>query len=361
MRSAMQPVWRLHISIALGSVMRYAAPYFYPQRYRLPRLPQAGNTETAGTESRTMSAVTAEASIPAATHAPAPGIGRDGADALLYGVVGWPLTQSLSPLLHNTGFKTLGLPGLYLRWEVPPQRLAAFVDSVRLLNIRGCSVTIPHKVALLPLLDEVSPLARRVGAVNTIYWRGGLLYGDNTDVAGFMAPLAQEALGGANVLVLGAGGAARAVAAGLTALEPGSRPENIYVATPSDRSHLPLAEEFGLKPLDWSRRHDVPALLVVNTTPLGMRGKAEGESPYSFETTGKNLGPHAAGATAIAYDIVYNPLKTRFLQEAARAGRRCLTGLDMFFGQGDAQFRLWTGQPLPLNARHALETALAAS
>lgn len=357
----MQPVWRLHISIALGSVMRYAAPYFYPQRYRLPRLPQAGNTETAGTESRTMNAVTAEASIPAATHAPAPGIGRDGADALLYGVVGWPLTQSLSPLLHNTGFKTLGLPGLYLRWEVPPQRLAAFVDSVRLLNIRGCSVTIPHKVALLPLLDEVSPLARRVGAVNTIYWRGGLLYGDNTDVAGFMAPLAQEALGGANVLVLGAGGAARAVAAGLTALEPGSRPENIYVATPSDRSHLPLAEEFGLKPLDWSRRHDVPALLVVNTTPLGMRGKAEGESPYSFETTGKNLGPHAAGATAIAYDIVYNPLKTRFLQEAARAGRRCLTGLDMFFGQGDAQFRLWTGQPLPLNARHALETALAAS
>ena len=72
-----------------------------------------------------------------------------------------------------------------------------------------------------------------------------------------------------------------------------------------------------------------------------------GRCPYSFETTGKNLGPHAAGATAIAYDIVYNPLKTRFLQEAARAGRRCLTGLDMFFGQGDAQFRLWTGQPLP--------------
>ena len=305
-----------------------------------------------------MSVAPAEDSIPAATQTPAPGIARDRADTFLYGVVGWPLAQSLSPLLHNTGFTALGLSGLYLRWEVPPERLPAFVDSVRLLDIRGCSVTIPHKVALLPLLDEISPLARRVGAVNTIYWRDDLLCGDNTDVTGFMAPLAQEALGGTNVLVLGAGGAARAVVAGLTALAPGSRPENIYVATPSNRSHLPLAEEFGLEPLDWSRRHQVPAFLVINTTPLGMRGKAEGESPYSFGLADKNFAPHAAGATAMAYDIVYNPLKTMFLHEAARTGRRCLTGLDMFFGQGDAQFRLWTGQGLPPESRRALEDAL---
>ena len=327
----------------------------------MPRFAATGNTETAGSESRTMSAATAEASIPAASQTPAPCTGRDGADTLLCGVVGWPLAQSLSPLLHNTGFKTLGLPGLYLRWEVPPPKLPAFVDSVRLLHIHGCSVTIPHKVALLPLLDEISPLARRVGAVNTIYRRGDLLCGDNTDVTGFMAPLAQEPLGGANVLVLGAGGAARAVVAGLTALEPGSRPGKIHVATPSNRSHLPLAEEFGLEPLDWNSRHHVQAFLVINTTPLGMRGKAEDESPYSFEAAGKNFGPHAAGATALAYDIVYNPLKTRFLHEAARAGRRCLTGLDMFFGQGDAQFRLWTGHSLPPLARRALETALTAS
>ena len=98
----------------------------------------------------------------------------------LYGVTGWPLSQSLSPLLHNTGFAALGINALYMKWEVPPQKLPAFVESVRLLNIRGCSVTIPHKVELLPLLDEVSPLASRVGAANTIYWKGERLCGENT-------------------------------------------------------------------------------------------------------------------------------------------------------------------------------------
>ena len=137
------------------------------------------------------------------------------AGTALYGVTGWPLSQSLSPLLHNTGFAALGINALYLKWEVPPQKLPTFVESVRLLNIRGCSVTIPHKVELLPLLDEVSPLARRVGAANTIYWKGESLCGENTDVAGFMAPLANVPLAGADVLLLGAGGAARAVAAGL--------------------------------------------------------------------------------------------------------------------------------------------------
>lgn len=342
--------------------MRYAMVYLYPHQMpsAAPRRKQA-NTETAPTESRTMSAAPAEASIPAATQAPAPGIVRDGTETRLYGVVGWPLTQSLSPLLHNSGFAALGLPGLYLRWEVPPERLPAFVDSVRLLNIRGCSVTIPHKVALLPLLDEISPLARCVGAVNTIYWQGDLLCGDNTDVAGFMAPLAQENLHGADVMLLGAGGAARAAVAGLMSLANDRRPRHVFICTPSDSSHLPLAEEFGLSPVLWAQRHEVPARLVVNTTPLGMRGKAEDASPYSFAMADKNFSPHAAEATAMAYDIVYNPLKTRFLREAAHAGRRCLSGLDMFFGQGDAQFRLWTGQALPLASRSALEAALAAS
>lgn len=142
----------------------------------------------------------------------------------LYGVIGWPLAQTLSPLLHNTGFRTLGINALYQKWEVPPEKLPAFVESVRLLDIQGCSVTIPHKVGLLPLLDEVSPLARQVGAANTIYWNGDRLCGENTDVAGFMAPLADMPLGGADVLLLGAGGAARAVAAGLAAPGNAKRP-----------------------------------------------------------------------------------------------------------------------------------------
>lgn len=276
----------------------------------------------------------------------------------LYGVTGWPLAQTLSPLLHNTGFRTLGINALYQKWEVPPEKLPAFVESVRLLDIRGCSVTIPHKVGLLPLLDEVSPLARQVGAANTIYWNGERLCGENTDVAGFMAPLAGMPLEGADVLLLGAGGAARAVAAGLASPNSAHGPARVFVATPSDRSHLPLAEEFGLIPLLWKDRHDPSALLVVNTTPLGMRGKAEADTPYDFSLVSGLPATSAAKATPTAYDIVYNPLETRFLREARAAGRRCISGLEMFFGQGDAQFRLWTGQGLPPESRRALEAAL---
>ena len=280
------------------------------------------------------------------------------AGTALYGVTGWPLSQSLSPLLHNTGFAALGINALYLKWEVPPQKLPTFVESVRLLNIRGCSVTIPHKVELLPLLDEVSPLARRVGAANTIYWKGESLCGENTDVAGFMAPLANVSLAGADVLLLGAGGAARAVAAGLVTAAPHNRPARVFVSTPSDKSHLTLADEFGLTPLLWQNRHEPTPLLVINTTPLGMRGKAEQDTPYDFSLGTPPAPANDAKATPLAYDIVYNPLETRFLREARAAGRRCISGLEMFFGQGDAQFRLWTGQSLPPESRRALEAAL---
>ena len=280
------------------------------------------------------------------------------AGTALYGVTGWPLSQSLSPLLHNTGFAALGINALYLKWEVPPQKLPTFVESVRLLNIRGCSVTIPHKVELLPLLDEVSPLARRVGAANTIYWKGESLCGENTDVAGFMAPLANVSLAGADVLLLGAGGAARAVAAGLVTAAPHNRPARVFVSTPSDKSHLTLADEFGLTPLLWQNRHEPTPLLVINTTPLGMRGKAEQDTPYDFWLGTPPAPANDAKATPLAYDIVYNPLETRFLREARAAGRRCISGLEMFLGQGDAQFRLWTGQGLPPESRRALEAAL---
>jgi len=276
----------------------------------------------------------------------------------LYGVTGWPLAQTLSPLLHNTGFRTLGINALYQKWEVPPDKLPTFVESVRLLDIRGCSVTIPHKVELLPLLDEVSPLARQVGAANTIYWNGNRLCGENTDVAGFMAPLVNMPLEGADVLLLGAGGAARAVAAGLVSQGNAKRPPRVFVATPSDKSHLPLAEEFGLTPLLWKDRHEPSPLLVINTTPLGMRGKAESDTPYDFSLAGSLSSPSVANAAPAAYDIVYNPLETRFLREARAAGYRCISGLEMFFGQGDAQFRLWTGQGLPPESRRALEAAL---
>lgn len=270
----------------------------------------------------------------------------------LYGVIGWPLTQSLSPLLHNTAFADLGLPALYQRWEVPPERLPLFVDSVRLLRIQGCSVTIPHKTPILTLIDAVRPLAKRAGAVNTLFWQDGQLCGENTDIAGFLAPLEQECLAGEAALVLGAGGASRAVALGLTSLPEARRPATVYVTTPSDKRHLPLAEEFGLVPLPWKERHEPRVRLVINATPLGMHGATEAETPYDF-----TLCP--APPEGLAYDIVYNPLETRFLRQARQTGRRCIGGLEMFYGQANAQFRLWTGRSLPEAARQALENALS--
>ncbi len=265
----------------------------------------------------------------------------------LHGVIGWPLGQSLSPLVHNTGFRVLGIPAVYLRWEIPPERLGAFVDALRLLDIRGCSVTIPHKQAVMPFLDVVSERATLAGAANTLYWKDGALCGDNTDVAGFLAPLGAEPLDRMDALLLGAGGAAHAVAAALRLR--GCR--RVRVCTPGNRRHLDLAGRFGFTPVAWEERHDLPAGLVINATPLGMHGKTEGETPYDFARA-----PGVPGG--IAYDIVYNPARTRFLCEAARAGRRCVNGVEMFFGQADAQFRIWTGQALPEAARSALEAAL---
>jgi shikimate dehydrogenase len=270
----------------------------------------------------------------------------------LYGVAGWPLEQTLSPLLHNTGFQALGLPAVYLRWAIPPEGLASFADSMRLLDIQGASITIPHKIALMPLLDSVSEQARLAGAVNTVHRDGRKLCGENTDVTGFLCPLAEFDAENTDVLLLGAGGAARAAAAGLAL----RRFRRVFVATPSDRSHMPLAEHFGCIPLAWKNRHDIQADLVINSTPLGMRGKQMDETPFDFEKIVRPRG----NRTLTAYDMVYNPLETRFLREARLAGWDCVSGLSMFLGQGAAQFRIWTGQKLPIQADEAVKAELRA-
>lgn len=269
----------------------------------------------------------------------------------LYGLVGSPVAHSLSPLLHNTGFQTLGIPATYLRWNITPQALARFVDAMRVLGLAGASVTIPHKSAIMPLLDAISDTAQAVGAVNTLYLRNSSLCGENTDVTGFLSPIAGLGLlPASDIVLLGSGGAALAAAAGLT--QHGFT--HVHIATMSDTSHLPVAERFGLIPLRWNERMDVPARLVINATPLGMQGQYEDKSPYDFACA-TALADTSAG---IAYDMVYTPLQTRFLREAAATGRHCVSGLAMFFGQADAQFRLWTGRGLPAEAFQATEAAL---
>ena len=263
----------------------------------------------------------------------------------LHGIIGYPLGHSLSPLMHNTAFRTLNLPGVYLSWPIEPGRLPGFVDAARLLNIRGCSITIPHKVDIIPLLDETSAGVKEMGACNTIYRDGEKLCGENTDVIGFMAPLQKRSLPpDTRALVLGAGGVSRAAIAGLRRLGL----TNITLTNRRKERAEALCNEFGLLCAPWEERGDVPADLIINTTSLGMTGAQEHETPY----------PSPFQGSGIAYDLIYTPFQTRFLLDAAAAGWETIPGLDMFIGQGDAQFHLWTGHHLPKEAVTAVASAV---
>ncbi|MDR2725182.1 MAG: shikimate dehydrogenase [Candidatus Adiutrix sp.] len=265
----------------------------------------------------------------------------------VYGIIGQPLEHSLSPLIHTIGFQSLGLDAVLTPWPMGPEKLPLFFEAFRLLNFQGACVTRPHKEAVLPFLDEISDRARTLGAVNLIHWRDGLIRGDNTDAQGFLAPLKNRGLPPATrVLLLGAGGAARAVAAGLRELGLG----DLTVCAPSDRRPAELARDFGLKAAPWDRRGEIPCEMVVNATPLGLAGRGEGETAYQAEWF--------AGRPGLAYDLVYTPRMTRFLAEARAAGWETIDGLAMFMGQAEAQFLAWTGRRLPPEAGRKAAEAL---
>ncbi|AGW12766.1 shikimate dehydrogenase [Megalodesulfovibrio gigas] len=253
--------------------------------------------------------------------------------ALLLGIIGQPLGHTLSPVLHNWALQEAGVSGVYCRWELPPEQLGRMLDAVRTLPIHGLSVTIPHKEAVIDLLDEITPFARQVGAVNTIYWQDDRLCGDNTDVEGFLTPLRGLPVFD-SALVLGAGGAARAALAGLKALGV----TRIGIANRSADRAQALAEVFHVQQIPWEARTDFGAALVVNATPLGMHGARKDQSPWPED---------AWTRVTAAYDLVYNPLRTRFLIDARAAGAQALEGLGMFLGQGQCQFTRWTGATFP--------------
>lgn len=264
----------------------------------------------------------------------------------LLGIIGSPIAHSLSPLMHNTGYATLGLDAVMLAWDIPHGAAQDFVRAFRLLGMTGCAVTLPHKQDVMPALDGLTPRAEAVGAVNTLFWQDGALWGDNTDVLGFMEPLQRRGMDpAARILILGAGGAARAACAGLR--EAGCT--NIFVSTRSDVRSRQLADEFHLTALDWAKRDTCEPALIINTTPQGMHGALEGQTPWDAAWF------RGQGA---AYDMIYTPRQTRFLADAAAAGWECISGLDMFLGQGAAQFLRWTGQQMPPQSADAVRTAL---
>ncbi len=255
----------------------------------------------------------------------------------LAGVMGWPVRHSRSPWLFAHWFAAHGIRGSYVRFAVRPEHFAEVYRALPKAGIRGVNVTLPHKLPALDLADEASEAARAIGAANTISFRAdGLICADNTDGFGFIenlyanAPAWRPAAGPA--LVLGAGGAARAV---LHALLAAGAPE-IRLANRTRGRAEELAARFGpkVRPLDWQDRSAATAgaATVVNTTSLGMTGKPPLE-----------IALDDAPATALVTDIVYAPLETPLLAQARARGLAIVDGLGMLLHQARPGFRSWFG------------------
>ncbi|SIN89712.1 shikimate dehydrogenase [Halodesulfovibrio marinisediminis] len=253
----------------------------------------------------------------------------------LYGIIGHPLGHTMSPALHNSGFNKYSLNSVYMAFPTPPEKLPEFMENFRSLPMYGASVTIPHKEAVIEYVDKITPRATTVGAVNTLYWEDDTLVGDNTDVIGFMAPLKGKKLASTKALVLGAGGAAKAVLAGLQELCI----NDVTICNRTLERAEKLAAQFSVKSVAWDERGSVEANLVINTTPMGMSGEQVNETPFTADMFTES---------GIAYDLVYNPLETVFLRTAKETGWETIDGLHMFAAQGAEQFRLWTGKELPI-------------
>ena len=265
-------------------------------------------------------------------------------------LLGDPVEHSLSPLIHNTAFAAQGLNFAFAALPVSRERIEDAVRGLSALHFVGAGVTIPHKQAVLSCLDEWSPRARAVGAANLIVCRpDGSLLGDNTDVTGFLAPLLPfgDRLRDVEMAVLGAGGAARAVA---YALLDTFRPRRLaLVARTPSRAEALVADLAGFDERGALEVHDAAsarlavrnAHLVVNTTPVGMYPAVDA-SPW----------PDAAdfGEGHIVYDIVYIPEETRLLADAARRGATVIGGLDMLVEQAAAAYVQWTGRTMPIEA-----------
>jgi shikimate dehydrogenase len=269
-------------------------------------------------------------------------------------VIGDPITHSLSPAMHNAAFRHLGLDYAYVAFHVRPPQLKAAVAGFRALHIAGVNVTVPHKEKILPLLDAVSSTSRRTGAVNTVINRDGRLHGENTDAFGFRRALTEFGveLRGARVVVIGAGGAARAVLVALAdarAAEVRLFNRTIGRARRLARLAAPGSMELATTPLVELRRADLgDVALVVNTTSLGLKGQRFPSMNY------------ASSSRDTAFFDLIPKAETDFLRAARRARRRVLDGTGMLLHQGAAAFELWTGQPAPITImRRALRNACA--
>jgi len=261
------------------------------------------------------------------------------ANTRLLALLGDPVAQSVSPQLHNCLIKYLNQDCRYLAFRVAPGDLPQAVAGLRVLGTAGFNLTIPHKQAIIPLLDELSQQAQALEAVNTVVRQGKKLIGHNTDWIGFLQPLAGQTLAGKHAVVLGAGGAAKAVVYALA--QRGMGQISVVNRTLKNAEALVTQAKttFGFTKIE-AFAADAGALpdllagaqLLVNSTSVGMWPHVE-QSPLDAALLHKDL---------TVYDLVYNPLNTRLLAAAKSLGAVCIDGLDMLIGQGAAAFTLWT-------------------
>ncbi|MDR3708859.1 MAG: shikimate dehydrogenase [Capsulimonadaceae bacterium] len=273
------------------------------------------------------------------------------------GVWGYPVGHSRSPAMHNAAIAALGLDWVYVPFAVAPVAVAEAVAGIRALGMLGVNVTVPLKQAVIPYLDEIDPVAERLGSVNTIVNRDGILTGYSTDGPGFLWDLADNGVSfeGKRVLIWGAGGASRAVAAALAERDCRVTVANRTLARARDVASLAGQ---GASAVEWGgEAYDeavAGAELLVNTTSLGMTPASVNEMPF--------VKPGALHAGQVVYDLVYAPERTRLLVEASAAGCRAIGGLGMLVRQGAVSLAYWANLDLadvPVECMAAALTAAA--
>jgi len=259
-------------------------------------------------------------------------------------VIGDPISQSKSPLMHNFWLKKLGIDAHYEKQHILPENSYIETSSAN-ADWRGCNVTLPHKIPIMDLVNDPGDVRGGIGAMNTVFRSDdGSMMGTNTDAAGFMAPISNRDWQGSSAVVIGAGGAARAI---LFALKQ-SGVSHVTILARSQLKAMGLLSRFGLKGDVLAMDTELPkADLLVNTSPLGMVGK----EPLEISLDG-------LPDDATVYDIVYNPLDTELLKSARMRGMEAIDGLDMFIGQAALAFELFFKSPPPDDCEDELRKLL---
>lgn len=261
---------------------------------------------------------------------------RTNTETKIYGLIGNPVAHSISPSIHNTAFAEKGLNWVYIPFKT--ENVTTTFSGLKEIDIQGCSVTIPHKQSIMELLNEIDPLARRIGAVNTVVNRNGKFWGYNTDCDAAIVALKEVvgqgnlSLKGKTILVVGAGGASRAIAFGLH-----KEGANVIITNRTDEKAEMLGMDIGCKYCKMQELNNLKIDILVNATSVGMYPNID-EIPVPANALKSNM---------IVFDTVYNPLETRLLLEAKNRGCITVSGLAMFINQAAAQFELWTGQKAP--------------